>query len=68
VSRLEPRLRVRERLPARTIRGHRPAAHLYVPAPVTRTGQNEVTVIELEQLLEAGAHFVPAPLLGPEEE
>jgi hypothetical protein len=36
--------------------------------PVTRTGQNEVIVIELEQMLVAGARFAPGPLLGPAEE
>jgi beta-galactosidase len=39
-----------------------------VPAPVTRAGQNEVIVIELEQMLVDAARFAAGPLLGPEEE
>jgi beta-galactosidase len=45
-----------------------PQRTLYVPAPVTRVGQNEVTVVELEQLLADRARFAPAALLGPTEE
>jgi beta-galactosidase len=45
-----------------------PQRTLYVPGPVTRVGQNEITVIELEQLPTDRARFVPAPLLGPTEE
>jgi hypothetical protein len=45
-----------------------PQRTLYVPAPVTRAGQNEVIVIELEQMLVDAARFAAGPLLGPEEE
>ncbi|WEG09445.1 beta-galactosidase [Microbacterium horticulturae] len=45
-----------------------PQRTLFVPGPVTRVGQNEVTVIELEQLLTDRARFAPGLLLGPVEE
>ena len=45
-----------------------PQRTLFVPGPVTRVGQNEVTVIELEQLLTDRVRFAPGLLLGPVEE
>ncbi|MBD8217817.1 beta-galactosidase [Microbacterium sp. CFBP 13617] len=45
-----------------------PQNTMYVPAPVTRAGANEVVVLELEQVLESVARFVAAPSLGPREE
>jgi beta-galactosidase len=45
-----------------------PQRTLFVPGPVTRVGQNEVTVIELEQLLIDRVRFAPGLLLGPMEE
>lgn len=45
-----------------------PQRTLYVPKPVTKTGQNEIVVIELEQLVDPTAHFVAEPSLGFLEE
>ncbi|MFH8252301.1 beta-galactosidase family protein [Microbacterium sp. B2969] len=45
-----------------------PQRTLYVPAPVTRAGVNEVVVIELDGADPAVARFVAAPELGPLEE
>ena len=45
-----------------------PQRTLYVPAPATRTGENRITVIELEAGAPAVARFAPAALLGPREE
>ncbi|WP_336630902.1 MULTISPECIES: glycoside hydrolase family 35 protein [unclassified Microbacterium] len=41
-----------------------PQRTLYVPAPVTRPGVNEIVVLELEQVTEPTAPFVAAPALG----
>lgn len=41
-----------------------PQRTLYVPAPVTRAGANELVVLELEHLLSPQADFVAAPALG----
>lgn len=45
-----------------------PQRTLYVPAPVTRAGGNEVVVLELEHAIEPVARFVSGPALGPMEE
>ncbi|MEV7694807.1 beta-galactosidase family protein [Microbacterium sp. NPDC089189] len=45
-----------------------PQRTLYVPAPATRAGANEIVVIELEQVVEPVARFVAAPDLGHREE
>ncbi|WP_282837622.1 glycoside hydrolase family 35 protein [Microbacterium flavum] len=45
-----------------------PQRTLYVPAPVTRAGVNEIVVLELEQAVDLTARFVAAPELGPREE
>jgi beta-galactosidase len=45
-----------------------PQRTLYVPGPVTRAGANELVVIELDQVSEPVARFVPAPALGHLEE
>jgi beta-galactosidase len=45
-----------------------PQRTLYVPAPVTRAGQNHLVILELEHVASATAHFVPSPLLGHREE
>jgi beta-galactosidase len=45
-----------------------PQRTLYVPGPVTRAGANELIVIELDQVAEPVARFVPAPALGHLEE
>ena len=45
-----------------------PTRTLYVPAPVTRVGDNTVVVLELEQLVSPVAAFVAAPSLGATEE
>ena len=44
-----------------------PQQTLYVPAPVTRTGSNELVVLEFEALARATVHFVAAPALGHTE-
>jgi beta-galactosidase len=44
-----------------------PQRTLYVPAPVTRLGRNELVVLELEVLSRPAAVFVPEPMLGHEE-
>ena len=41
---------------------------LYVPAPVTRAGTNEIVVLTLDAASSATARFVPSALLGPTEE
>ena len=45
-----------------------PQRTLYVPAPLTRAGTNEVALVELERATEAVARFVPEALLGHIEE
>ncbi|SIT68536.1 beta-galactosidase family protein [Microbacterium sp. RU33B] len=45
-----------------------PQQTLYVPAPVTRAGRNEVAFVELERGTAASARFVPGLRLGPREE
>jgi beta-galactosidase len=45
-----------------------PQGTLFVPAPATRAGHNELVVIELEAMARATASFVGAPQLGPVEE
>lgn len=45
-----------------------PQRTLYLPAPVTRAGQNTLTIIELDQLTDATARFLPRPEFGPREE
>lgn len=45
-----------------------PQRTLYVPEPATRAGENEIVVIELEQMVERTARFVPSAALGPREE
>lgn len=45
-----------------------PQQTLYVPAPVTRAGRNEVVILELEQLADASASFVAHPALGHHED
>ncbi len=45
-----------------------PQRTLYVPAPATRSGENRVTVVELEAGAPVIARFAPAALLGPTEE
>ncbi len=42
-----------------------PQQTLYVPAPVTRTGRNDLVVIELEQVTAGVASFLEHPVLGP---
>ncbi len=44
-----------------------PQRTLFVPAPVTRTGENTVTVLEFEALSEASVRFVPDLDLGHTE-
>jgi beta-galactosidase len=44
-----------------------PQQTLYVPAPVTRGGSNELVVLELEVLADPTARFVDGPRLGHEE-
>ncbi|WP_336646573.1 glycoside hydrolase family 35 protein [Microbacterium sp. USHLN186] len=45
-----------------------PQRTLYVPAPVTRAGRNEVVIVELEAVADATARFLPRPDLGHEVE
>ncbi|MBZ4487723.1 beta-galactosidase [Microbacterium sp. cx-55] len=45
-----------------------PQRTLFVPAPATRAGANELVVIELDQLAEPVARFLPTPALGHTEE
>ncbi len=45
-----------------------PQRTLYVPAPVTRSGQNVVVVVEIEQVTATDLRFVSHPLLGHLEE
>ncbi|QEA28929.1 beta-galactosidase [Microbacterium sp. CBA3102] len=45
-----------------------PQRTLYVPAPATVAGTNRLVVLELEQLVERRAAFVPSPSLGATEE
>jgi beta-galactosidase len=48
---------------------HRGPQHtLYVPAPLIRTGDNELVVLELETLADPAAHFVSDLALGPVED
>ncbi len=47
---------------------HRGPQHtLYVPAPVLRSGANELVVLELDTLADPTAHFTSTPDLGPLE-
>ncbi|MDN3495471.1 beta-galactosidase [Planococcus sp. APC 4015] len=45
-----------------------PQVTLYVPAPVTRAGDNDLLVLELDHTTTSSARFVAAPVLGPLEE
>jgi beta-galactosidase len=45
-----------------------PQVTLYVPAPVTRAGDNDLLVLELDHTTSSSARFVAAPVLGPLEE
>ncbi|MFS0865809.1 beta-galactosidase family protein [Microbacterium sp. 179-B 1A2 NHS] len=45
-----------------------PQRTLYVPGPVTRSGANEVVIVELEQVTDATARFLARPDLGHEVE
>ena len=45
-----------------------PQVTLFVPAPATQPGRNELVVVELEAIADASARFVAAPQLGPAEE
>lgn len=45
-----------------------PQRTLFAPAPVTRTGANTITVLELDHLEDPTLRLVPAALLGPTEE
>jgi beta-galactosidase len=45
-----------------------PQRTLYVPAPATRAGVNELVVLELEHAIDAIARIVSAPSLGQVEE
>jgi beta-galactosidase len=48
---------------------HRGPQHtLYVPAPLIRSGDNELVVLELETLADPTAHFVSDLALGPVED
>jgi beta-galactosidase len=45
-----------------------PQRSLYVPAPVTRAGENQLVILELETLTDRRVRFLPAASLGPHEE
>lgn len=45
-----------------------PQRTLYVPAGATRTGENELVVLELDAMSSRTARFVPSPQLGHTEE
>jgi beta-galactosidase len=45
-----------------------PQRTLFVPAPVTRAGENNVTIVELEAVTDATARFLARPDLGHEVE
>ncbi|MGL3151580.1 glycoside hydrolase family 35 protein [Microbacterium sp. A82] len=45
-----------------------PQRTLYVPAPVTRAGDNQVVIVELEAVTDATARFLARPDLGHEVE
>ncbi|MEX0153030.1 glycoside hydrolase family 35 protein [Microbacterium sp. LMI1-1-1.1] len=45
-----------------------PQRTLYVPAPATKAGANELVLLELEQALSLTARFVAEPALGQREE
>ncbi len=45
-----------------------PQRTLFVPAPVTREGENVVVIVELEAITDATARFLPRPDLGHEVE
>ncbi|KRB36824.1 glycoside hydrolase family 35 protein [Microbacterium sp. Root180] len=45
-----------------------PQRTMYVPAPVTRVGENRIVVVELEDISTPAARFVAGPELGPTEE
>jgi beta-galactosidase len=45
-----------------------PQRSLYVPAPVTRAGENELVILELETVTDRLVRFLPAASLGPHEE
>jgi beta-galactosidase len=45
-----------------------PQRTLYVPGPLTRSGDNDLVVLELSHTTSTEARFVPGPLLGHLEE
>lgn len=45
-----------------------PQRTLFVPAPVTRAGANELVLVELDQVAAGTVSFVPGPLLGHTQE
>ena len=45
-----------------------PQETLYIPAPVVRSGENTIVVLELDHVAERVARFVPEHRLGPLEE
>lgn len=45
-----------------------PQRTLYIPAPVTRAGSNNLVVLELEHVVAPTAHFVRSPQLGYRDE
>jgi beta-galactosidase len=45
-----------------------PQRTLYAPSPATRSGENRLVVLELEQLLSPTADFLPGLSLGVTEE
>ena len=45
-----------------------PQRTLFVPGPVTRAGENTVTIVELEAVTDATARFLARPDLGHEVE
>lgn len=52
----------------RSLLGVGAAAHALRAGPATRTGANDIVVLELEQVIEATAAFVASPDLGHREE
>ena len=45
-----------------------PQRTLYVPAPLLRSGENAIVVVELDHVTLRRAVFVARPRLGPAEE
>lgn len=45
-----------------------PQRTLYVPGPVTRAGENQIVIVELEAVTDASARFLARPDLGHEVE